>query len=744
MKKRILKNFTPFLLSMFWVILALGIELAPKTPGTSAEILHNFFKRIDYLIYDIRQLSTLHLSFKQRYPIAIIAIDDKSLIQEGQWPWSYSKIAKLISKLRAMGAQIIALNIMFTEQENNIATDIKYKLMEKNAAPEVINELKKLEPEFDGNAKLITEVQHHNDIVLTFILLSTSFNSGQLTSPIYIIAPSDVKNFSIISMPGYITNYNAIQNTSSYNGFTSSLTDEDGIIRRTPVVLLYKNQVFASLPLAMAQAMYPEKKIKLNFVKIGNKKILTSVKLGDLEIPTDKGGRVLIPFNGKSHSFPYYSASDILKNNITPNQLKNTVVIIAHTASGVDKVRNTSVDIAMPESEIQANVLNGILTGKFPVLPFWGKYLTIAITIIIGTVLSLLLPILSPPLAILLASGVLILLIIMNIGLWIALGIVFSFSIPLLMSVMLVLTNMAYGFLFEDRKKRFLREAFGQYVAPEYVQYLLENPQEYSLDGESVELTVLFTDIRSFTTISEDMSANVLKQFLNHYFTPMTEIIFKHKGTIDKYVGDMIMAFWGAPIKNINHREAAIDAALEMLEKSYELKTAFLKEGLPEIKIGVGINSGLMNVGDMGSFYRRAYTVLGDPVNLASRLESATKYYGVELLVGGETRNNLDMFLFRWVDKVIVKGKHKAMDIYEVICRMSEASPEQLKEIEKHHQAMDAYFNQNWEIAAQIFESLAKDYPQKKLYKLFIKRIVDFKKNPPEADWDGSYSLTEK
>ncbi len=744
MKKRILKNFTPILLSLFWVILALGLELGPKTPGTSAEILHNFFKRIDYLIYDIRQLSTIHLSFKQRYPIAIIAIDDKSLLQEGQWPWSYNKISELISKLRSMGTPIIALNIMFKEQENNIASEIKYKLMEKNADPSVINELKLLEAQYDGNAKFITEVQHHKDVVLPFILLSTPFTSGQLPSPIYIIKPSDVKNFSIIRMPGYITNFNAIQSKSTYNGFTSSLTDEDGIIRRTPMVLLYQNKVFGSLPLAMAQAMFPEKKIKLNFVSIGDKKILTAVKLGDLEIPTDKGGRVLIPFNGKSHSFPYYSASDILKNNITPNQLKNTVVIIAHTASGVDKVRNTSVDIAMPESEIQANVLNGILTGKFPVLPFWGKYITIAITIIIGTVLSLLLPILSPPIAILLASGVLILLIIMNIGLWIALGIVFSFSIPLLMSVMLVLTNMAYGFLFEDRKKRFLREAFGQYVAPEYVQYLLENPQEYSLEGESVELTVLFTDIRGFTTISEDMSANVVKQFLNHYFTPMTEIIFKHKGTIDKYVGDMIMAFWGAPIKNPNHRETAIDAALDMLAKSYELKTTFLKEGLPEIKIGVGINSGLMNVGDMGSLYRRAYTVLGDPVNLASRLESATKYYGVELLVGCETRNNLDMFLFRWVDKVIVKGKHNAMDIYEVICRISEVSSDQLKEVEKHHQAMDAYFNQNWEMAAQIFESLAKDYPQKKLYKLFIERIVDFKKNPPEADWDGSYSLTEK
>lgn len=739
-----LKNVTPFLLSMFWVILALGIELAPKTPGTSAEILHNFFKRIDYLIYDIRQLSTLHLSFKQRYPIAIIAIDDKSLIQEGEWPWSYNKIAELITKLRAMGTPLIALNILFKEPENNIASKIKYKLMETNTAPEVIDELKKLEPQFDGNTKLITEMQYRKDIVFPFILLSTPFTSGQLPSPIYIIPPSDVKNFSIIRMSGYITNFDALQNKSAYNGFISNLTDEDGIIRRTPMVLIYQNKVFPSLPLAMAQALFPQKKIKLNFVKIGNKKILTSVKLGDLEIPTDKGGRVLIPFNGKTNSFPYYSATDILKNNINSNQLKNTVVIIANTASGVDGIKNTSVDIAMPESEIQANVLNGILTGKFPVLPFWSKYITIAITIIIGTVLSLLLPILSPPIAILLASGVLILLIIMNIGLWIALGIVFSFSIPLLMSVMLVLTNMAYGFLFEDRKKRFLREAFGQYVAPEYVQYLLENPQEYSLEGESVELTVLFSDIRGFTTISEDMSANVVKQFLNHYFTPMTEIIFKHKGTIDKYVGDMIMAFWGAPIKNPNHRETAIDAALDMLAKSYELKTTFLKEGLPEIKIGVGINSGLMNVGDMGSLYRRAYTVLGDPVNLASRLESATKYYGVELLVGCETRNNLDMFLFRWVDKVIVKGKHNAMNIYEVICRISEASSDQLKEVEKHHQAMDTYFNQNWEMAAQIFESLARDYPHTKLYKIFIERIADFKNNPPGTDWDGSYRLTEK
>ena len=224
----------------------------------------------------------------------------------------------------------------------------------------------------------------------------------------------------------------------------------------------------------------------------------------------------------------------------------------------------------------------------------------------------------------------------------------------------------------------------------------------------------------------------------------MTEIILNHGGTIDKYVGDMIMAFWGAPIKNIRHREAAIEAALDMLAKAEELKDDFLAAGFPEINIGIGINSGVMNVGDMGSEFRRAYTVLGDPVNVASRLEGSTKYYGVKLLVGAATRADQTKFVFRLIDRVKVKGKQVAIDVYEVICRMVDASPELLKEIKAHEEAMNAYFLADFALARTLFTSLEKHHPDAYIYKLFLERINYYEKNPPGDEWDGAYERTDK
>lgn len=301
------------------------------------------------------------------------------------------------------------------------------------------------------------------------------------------------------------------------------------------------------------------------------------------------------------------------------------------------------------------------------------------------------------------------------------------------------LLNIIYGYLFETRKREHLKEMFGQYVPAKHIDEMLKSSGNYALRGESRELSVLFADIRNFTMISENMQANELVDMLNTFFTPMTEIIFKHRGTIDKYVGDLIMAFWGAPLKDKYHAQHAITSALDMQKKVNHMRDMIKQRNWAEINIGIGINSGVMNVGDMGSRYRRNYTVLGDAVNLASRVESLTKFYGVNIIVTEFTQANQNKFIFRKLDKVRVKGKKHGLGIYEVICMQSEANQELIQELKMYHTALDLYFLQQWDEANLLMTQLHQQFPHTKIYQIYIDRINEFKNKTLPADWDGVY-----
>jgi len=277
---------------------------------------------------------------------------------------------------------------------------------------------------------------------------------------------------------------------------------------------------------------------------------------------------------------------------------------------------------------------------------------------------------------------------------------------------------------------------FDQYVPPAHIDQLLNEPDKVSLEGQRKEMSVLFSDIRGFTTLSEKLSATELKSLLNRYFSPITKTIFEHQGTIDKYVGDMVMAFWNAPLDVPEHAEQAILAGLSMLEITDQLSAQFVREGWPAIDIGIGVNTGEMNVGDMGSEYRRAYTVLGDAVNLGSRLESLTKYYGVRFLVSDSTRLACPGRAFRTIDKVRVKGKHDAVTIFEPVAG-------DLPELALHQQALQHYWLQQWQAAQLIWQQLLESKSHK-LYSLYLQRIEFYQQNPPEPNWDGVYTHQEK
>ena len=310
-----------------------------------------------------------------------------------------------------------------------------------------------------------------------------------------------------------------------------------------------------------------------------------------------------------------------------------------------------------------------------------------------------------------------------NFWFWLSKGMVLSISLPVIMISTLFIFYLSYGLFVEARDRKMLKLIFGQYIPPELVNQMDADLDNYGFEGESRDMTVMFADIIGFTSLSENLSASELKTILNRFFTPMTRIIFSQQGTIDKYMGDMVMAFWGAPLTDKQHALHAVNASLEMMENVEQLKQEFINEGLTSIDIGIGINSGEMNVGDMGSEYRKAYTVLGDSVNLGSRIEGLTRFYGVSVLIGENTAAHIkDEYLLREAGRVRVKGKKIPVTVYEPICLKEDASKELLELIHDYEQALESYLLRDWNGAKAAFESLIKKDKERELYNLYIRQ----------------------
>jgi adenylate cyclase len=352
------------------------------------------------------------------------------------------------------------------------------------------------------------------------------------------------------------------------------------------------------------------------------------------------------------------------------------------------------------------------------------------------------LPMLEPLAMLLGGISISTLVLVFNGYVW-AIGIDLPMAGAFILTIFLTVVFITDGFLKENASKKMLKGMFDQYVPPAHIDQMMANPDDYSFSGESKELTVLFSDIRNFTNMSELLTAQELKHLLNSYFTPITKQIFDCNGTIDKYVGDMVMAFWGAPLDDPNHRNNAVLAAINMQKITSGLKSKFAEQGLPEINIGVGINTGLMNVGDMGSSYRRSYTVLGDAVNLGSRLESITKFYGAEILIGEETYDHITGFVCRFMDRIQVKGKEEAIRVYEPLGLEGDVSQDVLDEIVQYEQAYQYYLDRNWDAAKQAFDLLNIASP-KMLYEVYSLRIDQLKTQVLPKEWDGTFRHTSK
>jgi len=732
MSKRI-----PIFIGFILLIIAIWLQTTSATP------IQHFREQLEHLAYDL-QLQTKLFAHKNplQSSIAIVDIDDRSISKEGRWPWPRAKLAALISQLQKEGAVVIGIDMIFPEKEDNIVDIMSEELTKEHLMiPQIIPLFNKIEPLFNNDAKLAATLKQ-SDIVIGLTFLPRPLTEGLLPQPLLILSTPEEKNLGIIRTKGYISNIPIIETAGKYNGFINVFPDSDGIIRRVPLLLRYQDGVYPSLALE-AVRLYLLGNIKLITASYNTQNRLEGIQIGNHNIPTDAQGQAIVPFRGKSFTFPYYPATDVLNKKIPTTAIQGKIIFVGTSATGLGDLPATAIQSSFPGVEIQATIADGMLTNNFSYMPAWSLGAQVFMTAVLGIILIFIFPYLGPRILTLLILSIPILLLFANNWLWEKTGLILSILIPMTLTIILGIINIIYGYLFETRRRERLKEIFGQYVPEKHIDEMLQTSGSYGMYGEEREMTVLFADIRNFTGISEQLSASQLKEMLNAFFTPMTEIIFKYRGTIDKYVGDLIMAFWGAPLKDKKHAQHAISAALDMQNSIKQLHPMLEKHGWPKIHIGIGLNSGMMSVGDMGSKFRRNYTVLGDAVNLASRVENLSKYYGVHIVVTENTYQQQKLFIFRKLDLVRVKGKESGIAIYEVLCRRSEATPQLLQEVEKSQRALQYYFNGEWDNAIALFSELHAENPETKLYSIYLQRLAEFKLTPPD-NWDGIYSHTSK
>jgi adenylate cyclase len=524
--------------------------------------------------------------------------------------------------------------------------------------------------------------------------------------------------------------------------------DRDGVTRRVHLLTEYDGQYYEALSLAMVRTYLGQPAIEPVYEQsaLKNYAPLEWLKVGPLRIPVDDTVSALVPYRGRQGSFAYVSAADVVAGRVAPEVIAGRMVLVGTTAPGLKDLRVTPVDPVYPGVEVHANMILGMMDRTMPAQPTYLQGGEMLQLVVVGVLLMVALARLNPLPGTVVTVLLLGLTVAFNLLLWTRYRLAMPLGSTVLMIVLLYGISMAYGYFFESRNKKQMASLFGQYVPPELVEKMSEEPEKYSMEGKSQELTVLFSDVRDFTTISESMDPKDLSRFMNEFLTVLSDIIrTRYLGTIDKYMGDCVMAFWGAPLHDPEHACHAVLAGLDMQRAIRELGPRLKARGWPEIRIGVGVNTGRMTVGDMGSRIRKAYTVMGDAVNLASRLESLTKHYGVGILVGERTREAVrDVVMFREIDRVRVKGKDEPVTIYEPIARIQDVSDATRKVLELFAQALRHYRNQDWDLAELQLLNLQQLEPDCALYGVYLARIAHFRKNPPPADWQGVFDFDTK
>ncbi|MDO6447057.1 adenylate/guanylate cyclase domain-containing protein [Colwellia sp. 1_MG-2023] len=720
--------------------------------------VQEFFQRIEGILYDIRLLATLpETPRKFDENVIIIDIDEKSLAEQGRYPWSRSKISQLVDNLMASGVVVVAFDIVFPEPEDNPVDLIIANNHDLNSP--FVEKITSLKPSVDADLKL------SNAITNAEVVLGMMFDDEKTTNSPDITDSQDIEqteNLSsnivwefpknavsdIAQFNKVLKNIDVLNKNASGSGFINSVPESDGFIRKASLVIQYQGKLYPSLALEAARVYTLSDQINTESELNNNHYWLQSLSFGEHKIPTNEKGQILIPFKGAQKSFTYISATDVIENRVPTEKLEGAVAFIGTSAIGLADLRATSVGIQYPGVEVHANVFEGLMHPEIiPVEPDTTLAIQFILLFITGLVLSFLMNNQGPMRIFYICFAALFTHLALNWSLWFFFKVSLPQSQILLIIIWLTLYFGSVGFFLENYRRKHIKGVFDQYVPPAYIDKLLATGKGISLTPERRVMSVLFADIRDFTQLSENFSPDELSEFINEYLSENTRIIFEKQGTIDKYVGDMVMAFWNAPLDDEQHEVHAVDTALAMIATTQAMSKKFKTRGWPAINIGVGVSTGDMIVGDMGSTYRKAYTVLGDEVNLGSRIESLTKFYGVSILISEQTYQAVvkQGMLCRQVDTIRVKGKQKPTTIYEPIGAKEQQSKEMCLTVEKHHEGIQAYLAQEWDTAINIFTELQNQrLLSSKLYDIYINRIAELKQSTLNNEWDGTYSHLTK
>ncbi|WP_321325288.1 adenylate/guanylate cyclase domain-containing protein [Thiomicrorhabdus sp.] len=701
-------------------------------------------------VFSPPQLQTLDNSlrdifFQIRGPIAttnnvvIVDIDEKSLKAFGQWPWERNLVAKLLNQLSQDGAGIIGLDMVFSEQDKTSPSYLNHKYQLGLNNPQ-------------NNDQVLAKALEETPTILGYVFLMNE-PTPQISMPPLpaIIIEKNSASHSFLPKPeGVLPNISILQNSAYSSGFFNNLPDPSGMVRSVPLVMKYQNQIYPSIALEMLRIANQSQTIEVKTSETG----VDFVKIGQTKIPTNRHGQLFLNFRGPGHTFTYISAADIINGNYNKSLVNGKWIIIGTSASGILDLRATPFDNAYPGVEAHATVIDNILKGDIISKPNWIDGLDLIIAVAIFLVSFLLFTYLSAfYLIVFFITGFIALYFYLSTMLFTE-GLILNILNPFLALIFALVLSTLFNYFFETRQKNLIKTKLASKVSSSVMSEILKNESTKIMQGQTREITIFFSDIRGFTHLSEIMpNPQALIQFLNTYTSGMSDIIIKNQGTIDKYIGDAIMAYWNAPNQLKNHADIALKASLQQLNALQALNQKIKqdplfkpitdyckKQHIEPITIGIGLNTGEAVVGEMGTTGRSDYTAIGDTVNIGSRLESLCKYYGSELTISGQTKQALtEEYTFRFLDKVTLKGKEQPIEIWQVH-NQGKADTNLHQELKKYHQAIELYQRALFKEAYQAFMDLQNDSTSSnhKTYAIYIKRCKHYIEHPPK-DFNGVF-----
>ncbi|MCG3670103.1 adenylate/guanylate cyclase domain-containing protein [Aliarcobacter butzleri] len=677
-------------------------------------------------------LFTIRGELPHNQNVVIVDIDETSIKSLGQWPWSRDKLAKILENLTLANVGIVGLDIVFAEED-------------RTSPHKILQDLKIYKKDVPNYDLEFANVVENSPVILGYqfdLVKKDNTNAKAPQIPAIFIEKDKPQDKSyLIEAYNTILNIPQIQDKAYSSGFFNNIPDDTGIIRSVPLIISYDDTIYPSLALEVIRVINNTQKVVVQYDENG----ISNIVLDDISIPTDRYGRMLINFRGPERSFKYISAIDIYNNNFDKSEIDGKIVLIGTSAAGLFDLRATPFDSIFPGVEVHANIIDNILMQDFIYKASWLDGANILIIFVLSIIVVMFTTYTTfwanPIIFISFSTSYLFLVYNLLFDYGIVLNILFPIATVLIASIMTTL----FDYFYNIKKEEAIKAKFASKVSKNVMDDILKNIDKNEFSAKSKEVTIFFSDIRGFTNISEKLDAKDLISFLNRYMQPMSEIIIKYQGTIDKFIGDAIMAYWNAPIDIKNHCDLALKASLEQLEVLEKLNVELQKENLPKIDIGIGLNTGTVIVGEMGSSLRSDYTVIGDTINLGSRVESLCKYYDSKLNISNFTKDKLqEEYIFRFLDLVKVKGKNEPVEIWQVL-GSGEAKESLKEELDLYHKAIEFYKNSDFINALEIFESLEnnENKTNKNIYKIYITRCKEFIKIPPK-NFDGVYEHTTK